>query len=447
MRAGPTRRVFASTPPHPDADERNPVSKAITPIKGMPDILPEQIGYWHRAEAVLRDVLGRYGYEEIRLPLLERTELFQRSIGDATDIVEKEMFTFDTRGGTSVTLRPEGTAGCVRAGITHGLLHNQRRRLWYQGPMFRYERPQSGRYRQFYQFGAEAFGFRGPDVDAEMLLMLARVWRELGITRITLHLNTLGDDRSRQAYRASLVEYFGARRDALDADSLRRLDKNPLRILDSKNPDMAELIAEAPSLSASLGDEARAHFDGLCERLTAAGLDFVVDDQLVRGLDYYTLTVFEWQTDALGAQNAVCGGGRYDNLVGEIGGRGTPAIGWGLGVDRLVALMRSSDATIPSAAPHVYVVTVGDGAAVTGLRLAEGLRDSLPAARVTCHGGEGGFKAQMRAADRSGAHVALILGDDELARQEAGLKPLRGAGEQESVTWDELAARLAKYID
>ena len=291
------------------------MAASVPPVKGVPDLLPADIDVWHHVETVFRDVLDRYGYREIRLPLIERTELFRRSIGDTTDIVSKEMFTFDTQGGTSITLRPEGTAGCVRAGITHGLLHNQRQRLWYTGPMFRYERPQAGRYRQFYQFGAEAFGFEGPDIDAEMILMLARVWDTLGLSRVALKINTLGDVDSRKRYRATLVDYFTAHENKLDDDSLKRLHTNPLRILDSKNPALAALIERAPTLIEALDPISRDHFDGLRARLDAAGLDYEVEPRLVRGLDYYTRTVFEWQTDALGAQNAICGGGRYDGLV------------------------------------------------------------------------------------------------------------------------------------
>lgn len=422
------------------------MSKSVPPVKGIPDILPEQIGYWQRIETVFRDVLGRYGYQEIRLPLLERTELFKRSIGDTTDIVEKEMFTFETRGGTSVTLRPEGTAGCVRAGIGNGLLHNQRQRLWYSGPMFRYEQPQSGRYRQFYQFGAEAFGMGGPDIDAEILLLLARVWRDLGIDSVTLQLNTLGDSDSRARYRGALVEHFGAHEDVLDADCRRRLKSNPLRILDSKNPALEELIGAAPSLFDFLDDESRAHFDGLRERLAVTGVEYTINPRLVRGLDYYSRTVFEWQSNALGAQNAVCGGGRYDALVAWMGGRATPALGFGVGIERLVALMQAHDATIPSAAPHLYVVSVGASAATAALRLAEQLRDQLPRCRVVCHGDEGSFKAQLRAADRSGADFALILGEEETAARVAGLKALRDNSEQQSVAWDALGDTVAGLI-
>lgn len=420
------------------------MSKSVAPVKGIPDLLPAVIASWHRVEAVFRDVLGRYGYEEIRLPLLERTELFKRSIGDTTDIVEKEMFTFDTQAGTSVTLRPEGTAGCVRAGISNGLLYNQRQRLWYSGPMFRYEKPQAGRFRQFYQFGAEAFGFHGPDIDAEMILILARVWRELGLDRVTLKINTLGDKDSRARYRDKLVQYFSAHLASLDEDSQRRLQSNPLRILDSKNPAMAAVIGGAPTLLDTLDDASLAHFEGLKQRLDAAGVAFEVDTRLVRGLDYYGRTVFEWQTDALGAQNAICGGGRYDTLVEHMGGRSTPALGFGVGLDRLVALLEACDATIAPAAPDVYVVSVGDEAAAAAQRLAETLRDALTA-RVVCHGNEGGFKAQLRAADRSGAQFALIIGDDEAQRQVAGLKPLRG-GDQREVPWSELPQVLAQTL-
>ncbi len=421
------------------------MAATVPPVKGVPDLLPEDIARWQHVEAVFRDVLGRYGYREIRLPLLERTELFRRSIGDTTDIVEKEMFTFETQGGTSVTLRPEGTAGCVRAGISNGLLHNQRQRLWYTGPMFRYEKPQAGRYRQFYQFGAEAFGFNGPDIDAEMILMLARVWRTLGLERVSLKINTLGDADARAAYRESLVAYFGEHEAALDEDSRRRLGSNPLRILDSKNPALANLIAAAPTLIDALDEASREHFDGLRRRLDAAGIVYEVDPRLVRGLDYYSRTVFEWQTDALGAQNAICGGGRYDTLVGHMGGRATPALGFGVGLDRLVALLAATDATIPPAPPIVYMVSVGDAPSAAALALAEAVRDKT-GARVVCHGNEGGFKAQMRAADKSGADVAIILGDSELEQGRAGLKPLRG-GEQRAVSWADLPGELNDLLN
>ncbi|MFK8015924.1 MAG: histidine--tRNA ligase [Gammaproteobacteria bacterium] len=420
------------------------MSKSVAPVKGIPDLLPDGIADWHRVEAVFRDVLGRYGYREIRLPLLERTELFKRSIGDTTDIVEKEMFTFDTQGGTSVTLRPEGTAGCVRAGISNGLLHNQRQRLWYTGPMYRNEKPQAGRYRQFYQFGAEAFGFGGPDIDAEMILMLARIWRELGLERVSLKINTLGDKESRARYRDELVTYFGSHEAALDDDSRRRLGSNPLRILDSKNPDLAKIIAGAPTLLDHLDDESAAHFAGLKDRLDAADIAYDVETRLVRGLDYYSRTVFEWQTDALGAQNAICGGGRYDSLVQHMGGRATPALGFGVGLDRLVALLAACNATIPPPTPDVYVVSVGERAAGAAQTLAERLRD-VGSMIVVCHGNEGSFKSQLRAADKSGAGVALILGEDETQRGVAGLKPMRG-GEQREVAFDELPAILARMV-
>jgi len=383
--------------------------------------------------------LTAYGYGEIRLPLLERTELFSRSVGEHTDIVEKEMYTFDDRGGESVTLRPEGTAGCVRAALENGLLHNQRQRLWYCGPMFRYEKPQAGRYRQFQQVGAEALGFEGPDVDLELLLVCRRLWKTLGITGLRLELNSLGTPAARASYREQLTRYLGARRDELDEDSQRRLAGNPLRILDSKNPAMQPLIAGAPAITDFLDDESAAHFAGLRAGLDAAGVAYVVNPRLVRGLDYYSRTTFEWLTDALGAQGAVCAGGRYDGLIELIGGRPAPAVGWAMGMDRVVALMEQGALPAPRTAPQVYLVMVGEAAERAGPILAEQLRDEIPGLRLTVHGGGGGFKGQFKAADRSGADIALILGDQEVAARRAGVKVLRGEAAQRDVGWDELS--------
>ncbi|MEM7081243.1 MAG: histidine--tRNA ligase [Pseudomonadota bacterium] len=424
------------------------MSKAITPIKGMPDIVPEQMPYWHLAENVIRRILESYGYDELRTPMLEKTALFQRSIGDETDIVSKEMFTFESRGGESLSLRPEATASCVRAGITRGLLHNQRRRVYYYGPMFRYEQPQEGRYRQFYQIGAEAYGLAGPDVDVELLLMLARIWRGLSLDGLALKINCLGASEGRAQYIDTLRAYFDGHREALDEDSVRRLTTNPLRILDSKTPSMQTLIDEAPQMQAFLSEDEQRYFEAILARLDDAGVPYTVEPRLVRGLDYYTGMVFEWQTDQLGAQNAVCGGGRYDQLVKQLGGRDTPAVGWAMGMERLIALLSHSDATIPSPDARVYLVTVGEQAARAGAMLLERLRDALPDVRMVAHGAQGSFKSQLRAADKSGAELALILGDDEVARQSLAIKALRrDAGAQTTVDWDEIETQVTALLE
>ena len=417
------------------------MSALIRPIRGMNDALPAETPVWQWLEDTVRRVLQAYGYGEIRMPLLEKTELFARSIGEVTDIVEKEMYTFPDRNGESLSLRPEATASCVRAAITHGLLHNQQHRLWYAGPMFRYERPQKGRYRQFHQIGAEAYGFPGPDVDAELICVSARIWQQLGLEGLQLELNSLGTPASRQAYRELLVTYFEDHRAMLDEDSLRRLDKNPLRILDSKNPAMQALIADAPLITDHLDAESAEHFAGLQSMLSEAGVSFVLKPRLVRGLDYYTRTVFEWTTDRLGAQSAVCSGGRYDELVAQLGGQPTPAVGWAMGLERLVELLRAAEATPPAPTPHAYFVPLGEAAEARSLALAESLRDALPGLRLSVHCGGGGMKARMRKADRSGARYALIVGDDELAAGSVVIKPLRG-GEQATAAVDHLADEL-----
>jgi histidyl-tRNA synthetase len=407
----------------------------------MNDALPAETPVWQWLEDTARRVLQSYGYGEIRMPLLEKTELFARSIGEVTDIVEKEMYTFPDRNGESLSLRPEATASCVRAAITHGLLHNQQHRLWYAGPMFRYERPQKGRYRQFHQIGAEAYGFPGPDVDAELICVSARIWRQLGLEGLQLELNSLGTPESRQAYRALLVSYFEDHRSSLDEDSLRRLDKNPLRILDSKNPAMQALIADAPLITDHLDAESAEHFARLQSMLDEAGVSFVLKPRLVRGLDYYTRTVFEWTTDRLGAQSAVCSGGRYDELVAQLGGQPTPAVGWAMGLERLVELICAAEATPPASMPHAYFVPLGEAAEARALALAESLRDALPGLRLSVHCGGGGMKARMRKADRSGARHALIVGENELAAGTVVIKPLRG-GEQATVAVDDAANEL-----
>ncbi|MGD8429277.1 MAG: histidine--tRNA ligase [Ectothiorhodospiraceae bacterium] len=418
------------------------MGKSIQSIRGFGDILPEASGTWRFVEDTLRASLQGYGYREIRLPALEKTELFARSIGEVTDIVEKEMYTFDDRNGESVTLRPEGTAGCVRACIQHGLLHNSQPRLWYSGAMFRYERPQKGRYRQFHQIGAEVFGLDGPDIDAEMILMTGRMLRALGLEDVQLQLNTLGTPASRAAYREQLVAHFRAHEERLDDDSRRRLDSNPLRILDSKNPDLAPVIEAAPSLLEHLDEESRAHFDRLKEILQAAGQPFTVNPRLVRGLDYYSRTVFEWVSDRLGAQGTVLAGGRYDGLVEQLGGRPTPGLGFAAGIERLVALVEEAEAAPSDRGVDAYLVVAGDGLVSSAHALAERVRDALPGVRLQVNSGGGSFKSQFKRADRSGARYALVLAEEEAARGRVGVKDLRGDTEQRSVTEQELVSLL-----
>jgi len=412
----------------------------------MHDVLPGESAEWQVLESRVRDVLSRYGYEEIRMPVVEFTELFKRSIGEVTDIVEKEMYTFEDRNGDSLTLRPEGTAGCVRAAMENGLLHNQTQRLWYQGPMFRHERPQKGRYRQFHQVGVETFGLAGPDIDAELILLSARLWRELGIRGLQLQLNSLGTSQERKAYRAVLMDYLSAHAEQLDSDSQRRLHSNPLRILDSKNPEMAELVAQAPSLMEHLGEASKAHFEALCRSLDECGVEYTINPRLVRGLDYYSLTVFEWVTDELGAQGTVCAGGRYDGLVEQLGGRATAAVGFAMGLERLLAVMQAQQALPQTARADAYLVLMGEQAERAGLAIAERLRDALPGLRLLSHCGGGGFKAQFKRADRSGARVALILGEDELARGHISIKYLRQDLPQENIAIDDLARHLAARV-
>ena len=415
-------------------------------VRGMNDILPQDSATWRYLESVVREVVQSYGYKEIRLPLLEYTELFQRSIGDETDIVAKEMYTFLDRNEESLTLRPEATASMVRAGITNGLLHNQRQKLWTAGPMFRYEKPQKGRYRQFHQFDVEAMGYPGPDVDAELIIMCARMWQRLELSRLTLEINSLGTPDSRVTYREALLNYFSTVKSGLDEDSIRRLGKNPLRILDSKNPEMQELIEAAPVMLDYLDAESLAHFAGLRALLDAAEVPYTVNPRLVRGLDYYNLTVFEWVTDALGSQGAVCSGGRYDGLVEKLGGRSTPAIGWAMGIERLVALYEACGGEKQGEAPDVYIVAVGENALGRGFAVAESLRDGNSALRVDLNLGGGSFKSQLKRADKCGAAYAVILGDDEVARNEAGLKPLRTDEDQLSVPLDDLAKIIGERL-
>jgi histidyl-tRNA synthetase len=410
----------------------------------MHDILPDESGTWRYLESVVRDIVQSYGYAEIRVPLLEHTELFKRSIGEATDIVEKEMYTFEDRNGESLTLRPEATASIVRAGISNGLLHNQRQKLWTSGPMFRYEKPQKGRYRQFYQFDVEALGFEGPDVDAELIIMCARMWRALGISKLRLEINSLGTGDTRASYRASLVEYFSGVKNQLDEDSIRRLEQNPLRILDSKNPDMQAIVDAAPVMLDFLDEESAAHFEALKDLLDAAGVGYQINPRLVRGLDYYSRTVFEWVTDALGSQGAVCSGGRYDGLVEKLGGGATSAVGWAMGIERLVALYEACGNEAPATGADVYIVAVGEGTLRRAFAIAEDLRDKVTGIQVELNLGGGSFKSQLKRADKSNAEYALILGEQEIADGRIGLKPLRSTEDQSSIAISELAETLAR---
>jgi histidyl-tRNA synthetase len=412
----------------------------------MNDVLPEQIGPWQQLERVLGGLLHDYGYEEMRVPVVEHTELFKRSIGEYTDIVEKEMYTFEDSGGDSLTLRPEATAGIARALISNGLLRGARLKLWTAGPMFRHERPQAGRFRQFHQFSVEAVGFTGPDVDAELIALGARLWQRLGITRVRLVLNSLGTSAARAQYRSALQAYFQAHESALDADSRRRLQGNPLRILDSKNPALRVLIDAAPVLTDYLDDESRQHFDSLRAMLDGIGVAYTINPRLVRGLDYYSRTVFEWITDALGAQDAVCSGGRYDGLIGQLGGEATPAVGFALGIERVVELIRQAGTVAAARPPAVYVIASGAGAEARALALAEQLREALPGQGVHMNLGGGNFKAQFRRADRSGACLALILGDAELGRGVAALKPLRREAGQSECPLADLPSRVGKML-
>ena len=421
----------------------------IQAIRGMNDILPDQTPVWQYVESTVRQVLGQYGYQEIRMPVVEHTELFKRSIGEVTDIVEKEMYTFEDRNGDSLTLRPEGTAGCVRAAEEHGLLFNQTRRLWYTGPMFRHERPQKGRYRQFHQIGVECFGMAGPDIDAELLILTARLWSALGLSdHARLEINSIGTSDSRKVYRQALVAYLEQYQGKLDDDSKRRLTTNPLRILDSKDPATREILQGAPSLDDYLDDESRQHFEQLKAMLDAAGVAYTVNPALVRGLDYYGKTVFEWITDSLGAQGTICAGGRYDGLVEQLGGKPTVAVGFAMGLERLILLLETLE-LVPEHVNNqadVYVTAMGDQAVAPAMALAETLRNELPGRIVVSHCGGGSFKSQMKKADRSGARFAVILGENEVAQATAGLKPLRDDQPQQEIAQADLAGVLAGLL-
>lgn len=424
--------------------------KNLQAVRGMNDILPGDSALWQYLESTVAHLLAGYGYQQIRLPIVEPTELFKRSIGEVTDIVEKEMYTFADRNGDSLTLRPEGTAGCVRAMLEHGLLGGGvSHKVWYTGPMFRHERPQKGRYRQFHQIGVEAFNLTGPDIDAELIVLSWRLWQRLGLAEaVTLELNSLGTSEDRARYREELVAYLRARFDQLDEDSQRRLETNPLRVLDSKNPDTQALLVDAPELADYLSDDARTHFEGLRALLDAAGVPYVINPRLVRGLDYYGLTVFEWVTDRLGAQGTVCAGGRYDGLVQQLGGKPAPAVGFAMGMERLLLLIETLGKVPAELARQVdvYLVTLGEGTQQAALRLAEQLRDALPDLRLVVHCGGGSFKSQFKKADKSGALYALILGEAEAAAGQVGLKPLREDGEQLNLAWSEVPQHLANLL-
>ncbi|MBN1379346.1 MAG: histidine--tRNA ligase [Gammaproteobacteria bacterium] len=422
------------------------MSKNIQTVRGMHDILPAETAAWQRLEQILRGLMHAYGYQEIRLPLLEKTELFSRSIGEVTDIVEKEMYTFEDRNGDSLSLRPEGTAGCVRAGIQHGILHNQIQRLWYMGTMYRHERPQKGRYREFRQLGVEVFGLPGPDVDAEMILLGVRLWRQLGLSDLRLELNSIGSAEERLRYRDGLVKYFTAHRKLLDQDSLERLERNPLRILDSKNPAMQQIIADAPPFSDCLGSESLSHLDGVRAILDQAGVEYTINPKLVRGLDYYNLTVFEWKTTALGAQDTVCAGGRFDGLVEQLGGSATPAIGFAIGLERLLSVMQLQDKQ-ETYAPDACLLITGQVSAAIGMQLTEMIRDALPHRSIVYHCGSASLKSQLKRADRSGAGFALIVGDEEQQAATITVKFLREDRAQNTISRAELANFLENEIN
>ncbi|HHF2924338.1 TPA: histidine--tRNA ligase [Vibrio alginolyticus] len=422
------------------------MAKTIQAIRGMNDCLPTQSPLWQKLENTVKNVISAYGYNEVRMPIVEETNLFSRAVGEETDVVSKEMYTFDDRNGDSLTLRPEGTAGCVRSCIQNSLINRDEQRLWYMGPMFRHERPQKGRYRQFHQCGVEVFGLNGPDVDAELIMMTARLWRELGINEhVRLELNSIGSQEDRADYRTALVAFLEQHIDVLDEDCKRRLHTNPLRVLDTKNPDVQAILGDAPRLSDYLGEESKAHFAGLCELLDAAGIKYTVNERLVRGLDYYNRTVFEWITESLGAQGTVCGGGRYDGLVEQLGGKPTPAVGFAMGLERLVLMLETLELTDVRRSVDVYVVTAGEGTMMAGMKLAEQLRESVPGVRVMNHFGGGNFKKQFKRADKVGAVVALVLGENEVADNTVVLKDLAG-GEQETYNQAEVAEKIAALI-
>jgi len=420
------------------------VAKTISAIRGMNDCLPSQTPVWQFVEARIRELTRSYHYQEIRTPIVESTDLFKRSVGEATDIVEKEMYVFNDRNGDSLALRPEGTACAVRAGSQHGLLYNQQQRLWYMGPMFRHERPQKGRYRQFHQFGAEAFGFEGPDIDVEMILLGARLWKAFGISdKVDLQINSLGNTQARADYKVILLDYLHQHIDALDEDSKRRLNTNPLRVLDSKDTNTKAIVANAPKLIDHLDAESKQHFTQLCERLDALGIQYSVNPSLVRGLDYYNRTVFEWVTDMLGAQGTICAGGRYDGLVQQLGAKATPAVGFAMGIERLVLLVESSHLEPMVNEADVYVTAMGDSAGLAAMILVENIRDQFSFLKVQLHCGSGNFKKQLKKADSSGAKVAIVIGEEEAANKVFGIKWLRSEAPQSEVDEQGLMDLLA----
>jgi len=425
------------------------VAKQIQAVRGMNDCLPGDTQVWQKVENILRETVASFGYQEIRFPIVESTDLFKRSIGEVTDIVEKEMYTFADRNGDLLTLRPEGTAVCVRAGNQNGLLYNQEQRLWYMGPMFRHERPQKGRYRQFHQFGLETFGISSADIDAEVILLTAQLWKAFGISEhVRLELNSLGSNEARADYRDALVAYLEQHTDVLDEDSKRRMYSNPLRVLDSKNPDVQAILVDAPKLSEHLDAESKEHFENLCERLDAAGVIYTVNEKLVRGLDYYNRTVFEWVTDSLGAQGTVCAGGRYDGLVEQLGGKATPAVGFAMGLERLVLLLQALECVgdIRRNA-DVYLAAMGDKASIQAPAIAAQLRSDVPGLRVMVHAGSGNFKKQLKRADKSDALVAVIIGEDELEKGVVTIKYLRERKEQVTLELEQAKALLAELIN
>jgi len=424
------------------------VAKKIQAIRGMNDTLPEQTPVWQKLESLIRKTVSSYGYSEIRMPIVESTHLFKRSIGEVTDIVEKEMYTFDDRNGDSLTLRPEGTASCVRAGNEHGLLYNQERRMWYIGPMFRHERPQKGRYRQFQQVGIETFGIASADIDAEVILLSARLWKALGIDQhVELQLNSLGSNEERNAYKAKLVEFLQQHEEQLDEDSKRRMLTNPLRVLDSKNEAVQAILVDAPKLSDYFGDETAAHFAKVQAYLDAAGVKYVINEKIVRGLDYYNRTVFEWVTSSLGAQGTICAGGRYDGLVEQLGGKATPAVGFAMGLERIILMLEALELNDDVKGDvDIYSILVGEGTDIAGFKAAELIRDQLPHLKMMHHCGAGNFKKQMKRADKSGASVALIIGEDELKSACVTIKDLQGNAEQQTVAIDSLVKVLPTYF-
>ena len=422
------------------------MSDQIKSVRGMPAILPGEIKKWQYVEAVAKNVLNTYSYNEIRTPIVERSELFQRTIGENTDIVAKEMYTFFDRNDQSLSLRPEATAGIIRSGIDQGFFYNQTQKLWSIGPMYRYERPQKGRYRQFHQINMEAFGFQGPDIDLEMILLTKRIWKALNLSSLKLELNSLGSPESRKEYKRQLQDYFNDHQKELDEDSLKRLDRNPLRILDSKNPDLQTLIESAPKMIDFLDHESNEHFEGLTKMLQDHAIEYNLNTRLVRGLDYYTRTVFEWTTDKLGAQATVCGGGRYDELVTELGGQSTPAIGCAIGLERLIELVELSGQNEQNNPSTIYIVAVGSEAEGQGFLLAEELRDAYPDLSIEMNLNGGNFKQQFKRADKAGSDIALILGDDEIRQQTVGVKPMRSEGSQETVDRKELLSIISQFL-